>query len=64
METRWTTEELREEETFRKKLVWPGRGEQKSNGKKIEVLFEVTFDAETMNKDSPVVRSAREGWIG
>lgn len=41
---------------------WSGRGEgeQKSNGKENRGTLRVTFDAETMNKDSPVVRSARE----
>ncbi|KAF6097224.1 SMG6 nonsense mediated mRNA decay factor [Phyllostomus discolor] len=37
-----------------------GEGEQKSNGKENRGTLRVTFDAETMNKDSPVVRSARE----
>ncbi|KAM4798002.1 telomerase-binding protein EST1A isoform X3 [Urocitellus parryii] len=41
---------------------WSGRGEgeQKSNGKENRGTLRVTFDAETMNKDSPVMRSARE----
>ncbi|KAG8508314.1 Telomerase-binding protein EST1A [Galemys pyrenaicus] len=41
---------------------WSGRGEgeQKSNGKENRGTLRVTFDAETMNKDTPVVRSARE----
>ncbi|KAB0367180.1 hypothetical protein FD755_020504 [Muntiacus reevesi] len=41
---------------------WSGRGEgeQKSNGKENRGTLRVTFDAETMNKDSSVVRSARE----
>ncbi|XP_075850367.1 telomerase-binding protein EST1A isoform X3 [Microcebus murinus] len=41
---------------------WSGRGdgEQKSNGKENRGTLRVTFDAETMNKDSPMVRSARE----
>ncbi|XP_064439042.1 telomerase-binding protein EST1A isoform X7 [Mirounga angustirostris] len=41
---------------------WSGRGEgeQKSNGKENRGTLRVTFDAETMNKDSPLVRSARE----
>nr|XP_035946989.1 telomerase-binding protein EST1A isoform X3 [Halichoerus grypus] len=41
---------------------WSGRGEgeQKSNGKENRGTLRVTFDAETMNKDSPFVRSARE----
>ncbi|XP_064351889.1 telomerase-binding protein EST1A isoform X3 [Camelus dromedarius] len=51
--------------TERKKHLdrsWSGRGEgeQKSNGKENRGTLRVTFDAETMNKDSPVVRSARE----
>uniref|UniRef100_A0A5F9CU79 Telomerase-binding protein EST1A n=1 Tax=Oryctolagus cuniculus TaxID=9986 RepID=A0A5F9CU79_RABIT len=37
-----------------------GEGEQKSNGKENRGTLRVTFDAETMNKDSPMVRSARE----
>ncbi|XP_055476088.1 telomerase-binding protein EST1A isoform X2 [Psammomys obesus] len=37
-----------------------GEGEQKSNGKENRGTLRVTFDAETMSKDSPVVRSARE----
>ncbi|XP_026986343.1 telomerase-binding protein EST1A [Sagmatias obliquidens] len=37
-----------------------GEGEQKSNGKENRGTLHVTFDAETMNKDSPMVRSARE----
>uniref|UniRef100_A0ABI8AIU0 Telomerase-binding protein EST1A n=1 Tax=Felis catus TaxID=9685 RepID=A0ABI8AIU0_FELCA len=41
---------------------WSGRGEgeQKSNGKENRGTLHVTFDAETMNKDSPMVRSSRE----
>ncbi|XP_027282565.1 telomerase-binding protein EST1A isoform X5 [Cricetulus griseus] len=41
---------------------WSGRGEgeQKSNGKENRGTLRVTFDAETMSKDSPMVRSARE----
>uniref|UniRef100_A0A9L0SE02 Telomerase-binding protein EST1A n=1 Tax=Equus caballus TaxID=9796 RepID=A0A9L0SE02_HORSE len=41
---------------------WSGRGEgeQKSNGKENRGALRVTFDAETMNKDSPLLRSARE----
>ncbi|XP_048648848.1 telomerase-binding protein EST1A isoform X2 [Marmota marmota marmota] len=41
---------------------WSGRGEgeQKSNGKENRGTLRVTFDAETMNKDSPMMRSARE----
>ncbi|XP_053424478.1 telomerase-binding protein EST1A isoform X2 [Nycticebus coucang] len=41
---------------------WSGRGdgEQKSNGKENRGTLRVTFDAETMNKDSPMVRSTRE----
>lgn len=41
---------------------WSGRGEgeQKSNGKENRGTLRVTFDAETMNKDSPMVRLARE----
>lgn len=41
---------------------WSGRGEgeQKSNGKENRGTLRVTFDAETMNKDSPMVRSSRE----
>lgn len=41
---------------------WSGRGEgeQKSNGKENRGTLRVTFDAETMNRDSPTVRSARE----
>ncbi|XP_049716608.1 telomerase-binding protein EST1A isoform X1 [Elephas maximus indicus] len=41
---------------------WSGRGEgeQKSNGKENRGTLRVTFDAEAMNKDSPMVRSARE----
>ncbi|XP_040605070.1 telomerase-binding protein EST1A isoform X2 [Mesocricetus auratus] len=41
---------------------WSGRGEdeQKSNGKENRGTLRVTFDAETMSKDSPVVSSARE----
>ncbi|KAM7069478.1 telomerase-binding protein EST1A isoform 4-T5 [Molossus nigricans] len=37
-----------------------GEGEQKSNGKENRGTLHVTFDAETMNKDSPVARPARE----
>ncbi|XP_045426946.1 telomerase-binding protein EST1A isoform X6 [Pipistrellus kuhlii] len=37
-----------------------GEGEQKSNGKENRGTLRVTFDAETMNKDSPTVRPARE----
>ncbi|XP_036196921.1 telomerase-binding protein EST1A isoform X6 [Myotis myotis] len=37
-----------------------GEGEQKSNGKENRGTLRVTFDAETMNKDSPIVRPARE----
>ncbi|XP_023386238.1 telomerase-binding protein EST1A isoform X3 [Pteropus alecto] len=37
-----------------------GEGEQKSNGKENRGTLRVTFDAETMNKDSPMVRLARE----
>ncbi|KAM9597887.1 telomerase-binding protein EST1A isoform 2-T2 [Trichechus inunguis] len=37
-----------------------GEGEQKSNGKENRGTLRVTFDAETMNKDSPMVRSSRE----
>uniref|UniRef100_A0A671EGI7 Telomerase-binding protein EST1A n=1 Tax=Rhinolophus ferrumequinum TaxID=59479 RepID=A0A671EGI7_RHIFE len=49
----------------RKKHVegsWSGRGEgeQKNNGKENRGTLRVTFDAETMNKDSPMVRLARE----
>uniref|UniRef100_A0A8C0N8U5 Telomerase-binding protein EST1A n=1 Tax=Canis lupus familiaris TaxID=9615 RepID=A0A8C0N8U5_CANLF len=41
---------------------WSGRGEgeQKSNGKENRGTLRVTFDAETMNKDSPMVISSRE----
>lgn len=41
---------------------WSGRGEgeQKSNGKENRGTLRVTFDAETMKKDSHMVRSARE----
>ncbi|XP_049638003.1 telomerase-binding protein EST1A [Suncus etruscus] len=41
---------------------WSGRGEgeQKSNGKENRGTLRVTFDAETMNKDSVTVRSGRE----
>ncbi|CAK7290969.1 Telomerase-binding protein EST1A [Vulpes lagopus] len=41
---------------------WSGRGEgeQKSNGKENRGTLRVTFDAETMNKDSPMVMSSRE----
>ncbi|XP_063485704.1 telomerase-binding protein EST1A isoform X4 [Symphalangus syndactylus] len=41
---------------------WSGRGEgeQKSNGKENRGTLHVTFDAEAMNKESPVVRSARD----
>ncbi|XP_037665159.1 telomerase-binding protein EST1A isoform X1 [Choloepus didactylus] len=41
---------------------WAGRGEgeQKNNGKENRGSLRVTFDAETMSKDSPIVRSARE----
>ncbi|XP_021031891.1 telomerase-binding protein EST1A isoform X2 [Mus caroli] len=41
---------------------WSGRGEgeQKSNGKENRSALRVTFDAETMSKDSPVVRSVRD----
>ncbi|XP_007520455.1 telomerase-binding protein EST1A isoform X1 [Erinaceus europaeus] len=37
-----------------------GEGEQKSNGKENRGNLRVTFDAETMSKDSPAVRSTRE----
>nr|XP_005003603.1 telomerase-binding protein EST1A isoform X1 [Cavia porcellus] len=37
-----------------------GEGEQKSNGKENRSTLHVTFDAETRNKDSSMVRSARE----
>lgn len=37
-----------------------GEGEQKSNGKENRGTLRVTFDAETMNRDSPTVRPARE----
>eukprot|EP00073_Rattus_norvegicus_P028180 XP_006246928.1 PREDICTED: telomerase-binding protein EST1A isoform X1 [Rattus norvegicus] len=41
---------------------WSGRGEgeQKSNGKENRGALRVTFDAEAMSKDSPVVRSVKE----
>lgn len=41
---------------------WSGRGEgeQKSNSKENRGPLRVTFDAETMSKDSPLVRSSRE----
>uniref|UniRef100_A0A8I3WEG3 Nonsense-mediated mRNA decay factor n=1 Tax=Callithrix jacchus TaxID=9483 RepID=A0A8I3WEG3_CALJA len=41
---------------------WSGRGEgeQKSNGKENRGTLHVTFDAETMNKESPVARLARD----
>ncbi|XP_073902692.1 telomerase-binding protein EST1A isoform X4 [Castor canadensis] len=41
---------------------WSGRGEgeQKNNGKDNRGTLRVTFDAETMNKDFPMVRSSRE----
>ncbi|KAL0597406.1 Telomerase-binding protein EST1A [Plecturocebus cupreus] len=41
---------------------WSGRGEgeQKSNGKENRGTLHVTFDAETMNKESPMVRPARD----
>uniref|UniRef100_A0A2K5Y4M1 Telomerase-binding protein EST1A n=1 Tax=Mandrillus leucophaeus TaxID=9568 RepID=A0A2K5Y4M1_MANLE len=41
---------------------WSGRGEgeQKSNGKENRGTLRVTFDAEAMNKESPVVKSARD----
>ncbi|CAH6785922.1 Smg6 [Phodopus roborovskii] len=41
---------------------WSGRGEgeQKSNGKENRGTLRVTFEEETMSKDSPMVRSARE----
>ncbi|KAI5268603.1 telomerase-binding protein EST1A isoform X1 [Manis pentadactyla] len=37
-----------------------GEGQQKSNGKENRGTLHVTFDAETMNKVSPMVRSAKE----
>lgn len=37
-----------------------GEGQQKSNGKENRGTLHVTFDAETMNKVSPMVRSAEE----
>uniref|UniRef100_A0A2K6E724 Telomerase-binding protein EST1A n=1 Tax=Macaca nemestrina TaxID=9545 RepID=A0A2K6E724_MACNE len=37
-----------------------GEGEQKSNGKENRGTLRVTFDAEAMNKESPVVKSARD----
>uniref|UniRef100_A0A8C6QK30 Nonsense-mediated mRNA decay factor n=1 Tax=Nannospalax galili TaxID=1026970 RepID=A0A8C6QK30_NANGA len=37
-----------------------GEGEQKSNGKENRGTLHVTFDAETMSKDVPMVRLARE----
>nr|XP_034797140.2 telomerase-binding protein EST1A isoform X3 [Pan paniscus] len=41
---------------------WSGRGEgeQKNNGKENRGTLRVTFDAEAMNKESPMVRSARD----
>ncbi|XP_027623719.1 telomerase-binding protein EST1A isoform X3 [Tupaia chinensis] len=41
---------------------WSGRGEgeQKGNGKENRGTLRVTFDAETMNKDCSVLKSARE----
>ncbi|XP_052050192.1 telomerase-binding protein EST1A isoform X3 [Apodemus sylvaticus] len=41
---------------------WSGRGEgeQKSNGKENRGALRVTFDAETMSKDSPVVKSVKD----
>uniref|UniRef100_A0A8C5KTT7 Nonsense-mediated mRNA decay factor n=1 Tax=Jaculus jaculus TaxID=51337 RepID=A0A8C5KTT7_JACJA len=45
---------------------WSGHGEseQKSNGKENRGSLHVTFDAETMNKDAPMVRSAKENMGG